>query len=85
MGRGWRDARREAGDVTGRLLGEAQDAFAAADRAGEPGPPELTTLLGPQSEALLCAWRRVAERHPERSPSECLSLAEAELASASNA
>jgi len=89
MGRGWRAAQREAGDVTERLLHEARDAFAGAgagaDRPREPGPSDLTMLLGPQSEALLRAWRHVAERHPDRSPSECLSLAEAELASASKA
>ena len=84
MGRGWRAAQRKARDVTERLLREARDAFAGAgaDAPREPGARDLTTLLGPQSEALLGAWRRVAERHPERSPSECLSLAEPELASA---
>jgi hypothetical protein len=84
MGRGWRAAEREALDVTERLLREAREAFAGAvaDAPREPEARDLTTLLGPQSEALLCVWRRVAERHPDRSPSECLSLAEAELASA---
>ena len=87
IGRGWRAAQRDAADVTERLLGEAREAFAGAgaDTSRPPGPSELTTLLGPQSETLLGAWRRAAERHPERSPSECLSLAEAELASASKA
>ena len=87
MGRGWRAAERDADDVTERLLREASDAFAraGADAAGILEPPGLIALLGPEGEVLLSAWRRVAERHPKRSPRECLSLAEAELVSASKA
>ena len=102
MGRGWRAAQREAGDVTERILGEARAALAdtagdssagagtatAAGQAGDvtgadTGVGELVALLGPDGEALMSAWRRAAERHPDRSPSESLSLAEAELARAS--
>jgi len=102
MGRGWRTAQREAGDVTERILGEARAAFADAggdrsagagtaagtgqageDTGEDKGVGELMALLGPDGEVLISAWRRAAERHPDRSPSESLSLAEAELAKAS--
>jgi hypothetical protein len=102
MGRGWRTAQREAGDVTERILREASAAFAdaACDRSAgagtaagagqggevtgaDTGVGELMALLGPDGEALMSAWRRAAERHPDRSPSETLSLAEVELAQAS--
>jgi hypothetical protein len=66
MGRGWRNAQRQSEDVTARVLAAGSDS---------PGP-ELLSLLGDDSSALLAAWRVVAARCPERSPSECLALAE---------
>ena len=45
----------------------------------------VRTLLGggPRAEALLAAWQDAASRFPERSPSECLALAEREIESRS--
>lgn len=37
---------------------------------------ELVALLGDDPLPLLCAWQLALERHPDRSPSECLALAE---------
>ncbi|MGH2912749.1 MAG: hypothetical protein ACRDJ3_09780, partial [Solirubrobacteraceae bacterium] len=37
---------------------------------------ELLELLGPDPVPLLRAWRLAFESHPDRTPSECLSLAE---------
>lgn len=83
MGRGWRNAIRAGEDVTERLLG--------ADRASGPTMltsadsattatvafgAELVALLGDEPLSLLRAWQLALERHPDRSPSECLALAE---------
>jgi hypothetical protein len=42
---------------------------------------ELRSLLGgtPRAEALLAVWRYTAARFPDRTPSECLALAERQL------
>jgi hypothetical protein len=37
---------------------------------------ELVALLGQEPRALMRAWRLALESHPDRSPSECLVLAE---------
>lgn len=37
---------------------------------------QLQSLLGDDSVALLRAWQIALERHPDRSPSQCLALAE---------
>lgn len=86
MGRGWRAAQRSGKDVTERVLGAA--------RSGAPGPvhmdaqasaskpaAELMSLLGKDAEALLDAWRHASALYRDRSPSECLALAEEALRS----
>jgi hypothetical protein len=72
IGRGWHNAQHQSADVTERVLVRAPGA--------EPGA-ELSPLLGPESAALLQAWRLAAERRPELSPSESLALAESTLSS----
>jgi hypothetical protein len=47
---------------------------ATSDRQRLAG--ELLALLGPDPTPLLRAWQLALERHPDRTPSECLSLAE---------
>jgi hypothetical protein len=37
---------------------------------------ELVVLLGADPASLIRAWQLALERHPDRSPSECLALAE---------
>ncbi|HEU0251238.1 MAG TPA: hypothetical protein VFR48_10990 [Solirubrobacteraceae bacterium] len=37
---------------------------------------ELVTLLGQKPQPLMRAWQLALESHPDRSPSECLALAE---------
>jgi hypothetical protein len=88
MGRGWRAAQRQSEDVTERLLAQAKQADDAAGAGGvsAPGSPapfaeQLSHLLGADPAALLQAWRLVAERRPELSPSESLAVAEATLTS----
>jgi hypothetical protein len=55
-----------------------QASRAGATYAGEPPPAAIGSLLGegPRAAALLAAWQQTASRFPERSPSECLALAE---------
>jgi hypothetical protein len=95
MGRGWRNAQRQSEDVTERLLARAKQAgeAAAAGAMGGPRDPAAGSsardasdmgflpLLGSDPSALLQAWRLVAERRPELSPSESLALAESTLTS----
>ncbi len=96
MSRGWRNAQRQSEDVTERVLAAAKQAAEATVAAvvGDPGglatgssaPRDasetgLLSLLGPDPAALLQAWRLVAERRPELSPSESLELAEETLTS----
>ena len=91
MGRGWRIVQRNGKDVTERVLAAAKQE--PADVAGSPelpqqAPPdaalvadslglELLALLGDGPAPLSQAWRLAAARFPERSPSECLAIAEA--------
>jgi hypothetical protein len=95
MGRGWRAAERRGEDVTARMLARTnapgrpsqasvvQGAPAAAPRDSVSGAPDaqLESLLGADPAALLTAWRLVAKRRPELSPSESLALAEQTLSS----
>lgn len=48
----------------------------AADGEVVPLLAELVALLGQEPQALMRAWRLALESHPDRSPSECLALAE---------
>jgi hypothetical protein len=86
MGRGWRAAQRQSEDVTERLLAQAKQADGATAGVGDAAPAggfaeQLRPLLGTDPVALLQAWRLIAERRPELSPSESLALAEATLTS----
>ena len=93
MGRGWRNAQHRSRDVTERVIAQARaaaqpaavptaprDALAAAAAAGHPGA-DVPSLLGPDPDALLQAWRLAAQRRPELPPSESLALAEQTLRS----
>jgi len=81
----------ELGAAGTEPLGYALVVAAAGDAAGdaatgssaprEASEARLLPLLGPDPEALLQAWRLVAERRPELSPSESLALAEETLTS----
>jgi hypothetical protein len=92
MGRGWPAARRQSENVTERVLDAARrvaassqdverrpsaDGALAADSLGL----ELLALLGGGPAPLAEAWRLAAARFPERSPSECLALAERAVSS----
>jgi hypothetical protein len=66
---------------------------ASAPAAAAPGPPiadplalgvQLASLLGGHPTRLLSAWREIAARAPELTPSESLALAEREIASAAS-
>jgi hypothetical protein len=93
MGRGWRAAQRQSVDVTERVLVTASSLGTAAPRTlpqeRSPDVPlradslavDLGSLLGDSPASLLQAWRLAAARSPERSPSECLALAEHALRS----
>ncbi len=86
MGRGWRAAQHQSEDVTERLLAQAKQADDATAGVGDAAPAggfaeQLLPLLGADPAALLQAWRLIAERRPELSPSESLALAEATLTS----
>lgn len=77
MGRGWRNATRAGSDVTERMLAALADSpEALATPAVTSLGDELMALLGKESLPLLRAWQLALERHPDRSPSECLALAE---------
>lgn len=56
-------------------------ASASAPRDGDDVAAELLSLLGetPRAEALLAVWRYTRARYPDRTPSECLALAERQL------
>src|SRR5204862_526235 len=71
------DSNPEAAEIMRARLG------AGGVAGAETSAGELRALLGRDGEALMSAWRRATERHPDRTPSESLSLAEAELAQAS--
>jgi hypothetical protein len=67
-----------AGGV-GRGLGRASAGGGAlGSGAGSVAPlaAELVALLGEDPASLIRAWQLALERHPDRSPSECLALAE---------
>jgi hypothetical protein len=86
MGRGWGAAQRQSEDVTERLLAQAKQADEATAGVGDATPAggfaeQFLSLLGADPAALLQAWRLIAERRPELSPSESLALAEATLTS----
>jgi hypothetical protein len=93
MGRGWRAAERDGTDVTDRVLGAATEAArVAAQGAIQQAPPdatleadslglELLSLLADGPAPLYYAWRLAAKRFPERSPAECLMLAERSVGS----
>jgi hypothetical protein len=55
-------------------------ASSPAQTEGEPpaGPlvSDLLAMLGEDPVSLVTAWRLALERHPDRTPSECLALAE---------
>jgi len=72
-----------AGAGTAAGAGPAGTRPAGGVAGAETSAGELRALLGRDGEALMSAWRRATERHPDRTPSESLSLAEAELAQAS--
>lgn len=90
MGRGWRNARRRSEDVTEALVAgrRAELAAQAASSTPDPNPDVmparetvglasgLVALLGEDPGSLIRAWQLALERHPDRSPSECLALAE---------
>lgn len=95
MGRGWRAAERNGTDVTDRVLGAATAAARAAAQGAlqqqQPPPDatleadslglELLSLLADGPAPLYYAWRLAAKRFPERSPGECLILAERSVGS----
>ena len=88
MGRGWRAAQRQSEDVTERVLVAAKPAVSEPSQTLARGAPpdvalvadslalELLALLGDGPAPLAQAWWLSATRFPERSPSECLALAE---------
>lgn len=88
MGRGWRTVQRNSTDVTERVLETAKRAVAAVSQEPpQPSPAdaalvadslglELLAALADGPVALSRAWRLAGARFPERSPSECLALAE---------
>jgi hypothetical protein len=93
MGRGWRIVERNSTDVTDRVLAAAKQAATALSQPSpQHAPPdtalvadslglELLALLADGPEPLSQAWRLAAARFPERSPSECLALAEGAVGS----
>jgi hypothetical protein len=66
----------------GALAGHTAGVRASGEPSLEPGA--LIALLGegPRARQLIEAWRRIAARFPDRSPSESLAQAERELDSA---
>jgi hypothetical protein len=69
-----------------RAAGTGSGTAAAAPAAAAVAEPaadaaslatELIALLGDDPLSLMRAWRLALERHPDRTPSECLALAEA--------
>jgi hypothetical protein len=71
-------ARREA--QQGAALPQGQPSATApptADaRRAQESEARLLALLGEDAETLIGLWRAARERHPERTASECLALAE---------
>jgi len=94
MGRGWRTVERNGTDVTERVLGAATEAARAASQgASAPAAPsdaaleadslgiELLSMLADGPAPLYYAWRVAVKRFAERSPGECLVLAERSIGS----
>jgi hypothetical protein len=93
MGRGWRVAERQGEDVSKRVLGAATQAARAGTQGASQQAPsdsaleadslglELLSLLADGPAPLYYAWRLAAKRFPERSPGECLLLAETAVGS----
>lgn len=52
------------------------DAAGPAHAATDTLAADLVSLLGDDAEPLLRAWQLALQRHPDKSPSECLALAE---------
>lgn len=87
MGRGWRNAQRRGEDVTERLLAVVRESPppdlptpARRETSEEVDRRALASalveLLGEDPVALMRAWRLALERHPDRTASACLELAE---------
>jgi hypothetical protein len=88
MGRGWRVAERQGQDVSERVLGAATESARAATQGSPQQAPsdgpleadslglELLAMLADGPAPLYYAWRLAAKRFPDRSPGECLMLAE---------
>jgi hypothetical protein len=92
MGRGWRIVEREGKDVTEQLIAAAHSASVSAAGNEQGGSQaavapsldpalvslvtELLDLLGEDPVPLMRAWQLALEGHPDRTPSECLALAE---------
>jgi len=74
-------ASAQAAPVGPRSGAGAGAAASNAPHDSNASPPELSSLLGgsPRAEALLAVWRYTAVRFPDRTPSECLALAERQL------
>jgi hypothetical protein len=61
---------------TARTSEPATSDMASRELVGDSLVRELLTLLGDDPSPLLHAWQLALERHPDRTPSECLALAE---------
>jgi hypothetical protein len=71
-----RAAQAPAGVGTPEPVVEHSKAGRSADADVRWLAAELVALLGEQSAPLMRAWQLALEAHPDRSPSECLALAE---------
>ena len=69
--------------VPSGATGTPDTVTSGASGVREPPASAVRSLLGdgPRAGALLAAWQDAARRFPERSPSECLALAEHEVES----
>lgn len=87
MGRGWRNAQRRSEDVTEQLMTARREPPppGLSATATREAPEELerralasalVELLGEDPVALMRAWQLALERHPDRTASACLELAE---------
>ena len=93
MGRGWRVAERQGQDVSERVLGAATESARAATQGTPQQAPsdgaleadslglELLAMLADGPAPLYYAWQLAAKRFPDRSPGECLMLAESAVGS----
>lgn len=73
-------AKGVAGPAAGTPAGAGRSSGAVPDRDREPEVDPLLAgllpLLGEDPVSLIRAWAVALERHPDRSPSQCLALAE---------